>query len=192
MTSYRYAVEMNALKKNRPMVEVPFEMPVTQTEKAACFPTYGWVPKIAVRFERKGKVLPYCVGNCTDKMFVGAEFIPTSSMEPTMPVTRNTTTGRFQKVEPAPAPRGRGRPAGLTFKDKLAIIADYNGARYLVDTCAYQGQAQRKLRKLASVPYFRGSFTVAPADAVRTDGDFGALIQSVTSRNLRVALAAAR
>lgn len=55
---------MHHLKRNpnREFVEVPYEWHTRQTDKAVFYPSYGWIPKIALRWKRGGLILPYCCG----------------------------------------------------------------------------------------------------------------------------------
>lgn len=68
--------ELNALKRDRAMVEVPFEWHNKQTDKAARFPSYGWVPHVALRWRKpSNEVVPWCVGGQPgDVLLMAAEF----------------------------------------------------------------------------------------------------------------------
>ena len=72
----RYEREMLALKTKREMVQVPFEWPTAQTAKAVKFPSYGWVPAVALRWKQKdtGLDLPWSGGRDGDTFFMAKEF----------------------------------------------------------------------------------------------------------------------
>ena len=65
-----------ALKTQCDMVDVPMEWHSKQTTKAVLFPTYGWVPKVAIRWRRKdGMILPWDSGHADDQLMISAEFV---------------------------------------------------------------------------------------------------------------------
>jgi len=66
--------EARGMKKNREMVEVPFEWQTKQTAEAVLFPTYGWVPVVALRWRRDGKELPWSAGRQGDTFLMAKEF----------------------------------------------------------------------------------------------------------------------
>lgn len=67
--------EMVALKRDREMVEVPFEWQSKQTAKAILFPSYGWVPAVAVRWRKAdGTVVPWSCGYQGDTFLMAREF----------------------------------------------------------------------------------------------------------------------
>ena len=69
--------EMLAMKRaeNREFVEVPFEWQTKQTARAALFPSYGWVPHIAMRWRKgDGTIVPWSVGRNGDVFLMAADF----------------------------------------------------------------------------------------------------------------------
>ncbi|HUD73673.1 MAG TPA: hypothetical protein VMQ76_01270 [Terracidiphilus sp.] len=69
--------EMVALKgtADRDFVEVPFEWQMKQTAKAALFPSYGWVPHVALRWRKAdGTVVSWSLGHAEDTFLMAVEF----------------------------------------------------------------------------------------------------------------------
>lgn len=71
----QYESELQYLKRNpdRDFVEVPFEWQTAQTAKAVRFPSYGWIPKVALRWRREGLILPWAGGGRQGDVFLIAK-----------------------------------------------------------------------------------------------------------------------
>lgn len=75
---HQYETEMAAMKrgKDRLFIQVPHEWHTKQTKDAVLFPSYGWVPKASIQWNRNGMRLPWSIGtNHTDKLLIAAEFV---------------------------------------------------------------------------------------------------------------------
>jgi len=72
----RHEREMRGMRREREMVEVPFEWHAKQTDKAVLFPSYGWVPTVAIRWRKPdGQIVPWSSGhNATDAFLLAKEF----------------------------------------------------------------------------------------------------------------------
>lgn len=69
--------EERAMKSSadREFVEVPFEWQTKVTDKAALFPSYGWVPLVAMRWRKAdGKIVVWSLGRQNDTFLMAAEF----------------------------------------------------------------------------------------------------------------------
>ena len=65
-----------ALKCDRDMIAVAFEWHTNQSDKAVLFPSYGWVPAVAIRWRKSnGAIVPWLNGRATDTLLIAREFV---------------------------------------------------------------------------------------------------------------------
>lgn len=65
-----------AVKVKRPMTPVPFEWHTAQTKDAVKFPSYGWVPVDAIRWQKAdGTVVGWPAGRQGDQLLIASEFV---------------------------------------------------------------------------------------------------------------------
>lgn len=78
---HEYAASLRSMKSGRDMVAVPYERLINQTIKAIRFPSYGWVPKVAIQWRKaNGVVVPWMLGHEGDTLMIAREFVPVAKV----------------------------------------------------------------------------------------------------------------
>ena len=67
---------MAAMRRKREMVDVEYEIQTKVTDKAVLFPSYGWIPKVSIRWRLSdGSVVPWDCGRAGDQMMIDRYFL---------------------------------------------------------------------------------------------------------------------